>query len=105
MTAIESSSYPSASGALQLSDRGEYVSPTLDSLASSQFVQEAGVDPVLTASSQVSRARTVLIIGTLTGITFVGSMSTGLLTVSLPRIARDLNLAPNLLLWCVNLSP
>lgn len=47
----------------------------------------------------LSRTRAVILIATLTGITFVGSMSGGLLTIGLPWIAADLNLAENLLLW------
>lgn len=46
-----------------------------------------------------SRTRAVILITTLTGITFVGSMSTGLLTIGLPLIATDLGLSENLLLW------
>ncbi|KAJ5378643.1 hypothetical protein N7509_011762 [Penicillium cosmopolitanum] len=51
---------------------------------------------------QLSRARAVILIATLTGITFVGSMSGGLLTVGLPSIAKDLRLPDNLLLWPVS---
>lgn len=47
----------------------------------------------------VSPANASLIVGMLTGITFVGSMSTGLVTITLPKIASDVDLAPNLLLW------
>lgn len=47
----------------------------------------------------LSRTRAVILIATLTGITFVGSMSGGLLTIGLPWIAADLNLPDNLLLW------
>lgn len=47
----------------------------------------------------LSRTRAVILIATLTGITFVGSMSGGLLTIGLPWIAADLNLPENLLLW------
>lgn len=47
----------------------------------------------------LSRSRTVLVIATLTGVTFANSMSTGLLTVGLPRIAADLSLSEDLLLW------
>lgn len=36
------------------------------------------------------------------GIAFAGSMSTGLLTIGLPRIATDLTLSQNLLLWLVS---
>lgn len=51
------------------------------------------------ANEQLSKGRKVTIIGTLTGITTASSFSTGLLTVGLPRMAQDLNLASNLLLW------
>lgn len=47
----------------------------------------------------LSRTRAVILIATLSGITFVGSMSGGLLTIGLPWIAADLNLPDNLLLW------
>lgn len=47
----------------------------------------------------LSRTRAVILIATLTGITFVGSMSGGLLTIGLPWIAADLDLPENLLLW------
>lgn len=47
----------------------------------------------------LSRARAIILIATLTGITFVGSMSGGLLTIGLPWIAADLELPDNLLLW------
>jgi hypothetical protein len=47
----------------------------------------------------LSRSNAVISITTLSGITFVGSMSGGLLTVGLPTIAADLDLPDNLLLW------
>lgn len=50
-------------------------------------------------SVDLSRASAVILITTLSGINFVGSMSGGLLTVGLPTIAKDLDLANNLLLW------
>ncbi|KAJ6021458.1 hypothetical protein N7540_006962 [Penicillium herquei] len=50
-------------------------------------------------AEDLSRVRAFILVATLTGITFVGSMSGGLLTVCLPGIAKDLNLPDNLLLW------
>ncbi|KAJ6121051.1 hypothetical protein N7523_005331 [Penicillium sp. IBT 18751x] len=47
----------------------------------------------------LSQTRAVILITALTGITFVGSMSGGLLTIGLPEIAADLELPENLLLW------
>lgn len=51
------------------------------------------------APGATSKNRTIAIIAILTGTTLVSSFSTGLLTVGLPRMARDLNLPANLLLW------
>ena len=47
----------------------------------------------------LSKIRTVALIGILTGVTIVSSFSTGLLTVGLPRMAPDLDMPSNLLLW------
>ncbi|CAG8236996.1 unnamed protein product [Penicillium salamii] len=56
-------------------------------------------DPYESRIVNLSRSSAVILITTLSGITFVGSMSSGLLTVGLPTIAKDLNLPNNLLLW------
>ena len=50
-------------------------------------------------ASELSMWRTVLIITTLAGLAFANSMSIGLITIGLPVIAADLDLAQNLLLW------
>jgi MFS family permease len=47
----------------------------------------------------MSRLRASLIITTLTGVSFLNTMSSGILTVALPTIARDVNLDSTLLLW------
>ena len=62
-----------------------------------QLQEELDQQITADANKQLSKGRTVTIIGTLTGITTVSSFSTGLLTVGLPRMAQDLNLASNLL--------
>lgn len=56
-------------------------------------------DVYVTRPVNLSRSSAVILITTLSGIPFVGSMSGGLLTVGLPTIAKDLNLPNNLLLW------
>jgi hypothetical protein len=61
-----------------------------------QFLQENAGE---TTFPTLSKAETVLIISTLTGITAANSMSTGLFTIAIPRIAEDINLPDNLLLW------
>ena len=53
------------------------------------------------ANAPRSMVRTVALISTLTAVTFAGSMNTGILTVSLPRMAIDLQLPRSLVLWYV----
>ena len=43
--------------------------------------------------------RSIIVIAALTGINFLSSMSSGLLTVGLPRMAADVKLPAHLLLW------
>ena len=57
------------------------------------------------AASELSMARTAVVIATLTGTTVVSSFSNGLLTVGLPRMAEDINLPANLLLWPASVYP
>lgn len=59
----------------------------------------ANDSPGFTSSPPMSRARASIIIATVAGVTFLSALGSGLLTVGLPRIATDLNLANNLLLW------
>ena len=65
--------------------------------SSEQFVLEDAAAPAMTYSN----FHAICLIATLTGIMFAGSMSTGLLTVGLPRIPVDVKLQENLLLWYV----
>lgn len=55
--------------------------------------------PPETADQPSSKARTVLILTTIAGISFLNTFGSGLLTVAIPRIATDLQLAEGLLLW------
>jgi hypothetical protein len=60
-----------------------------------------------TSTSELSIWRTVLVvlvITTLAGLAFANSMSIGLITIGLPVIAADLDLAESLLLWLVAIS-
>lgn len=54
-------------------------------------------DPAIIAPISTSRA--TLLISTVALVTLVNTMLTGLLVVSLPTIARDINLKESLLLW------
>lgn len=42
---------------------------------------------------------TTLLITTLCGVTFASSMTTGLLAVAIPTMAKELNISDGLLLW------
>jgi hypothetical protein len=46
-----------------------------------------------------SKAKSALLILAVSSMIFIGSLLTGILTVGLPRIARDIELQENLLLW------
>lgn len=48
---------------------------------------------------EISRSKASLIIVMLTGVSFLNTMGSGILTVALPTIAHDISLSPNLLLW------
>lgn len=48
---------------------------------------------------KLTKVRSVTIMATLAGVSFLNTFNSGLLTVALPRIAEDLSLPPGLLLW------
>ncbi|XWX00440.1 hypothetical protein V2A60_008460 [Cordyceps javanica] len=48
---------------------------------------------------RVSKTRGVLVIVTLAGISFLNTMGSGILIAALPRIAREVNIPPALVLW------
>src|SRR3954465_15440099 len=51
------------------------------------------------AHADVSKGKTAVVIASVTCITGISSLLAGLVTIALPTIARDLELADNLLLW------
>ena len=67
------------------------------------FSEVLSTEPASTeASDTLSKGRTIVLIVTLTGTVFVGSMNTGVMTVTLPRISTDLEISSNLRLWFVS---
>ncbi|KAL2075205.1 hypothetical protein VTL71DRAFT_147 [Oculimacula yallundae] len=48
---------------------------------------------------KISKGRATIIIGAISLVSFLNNLTTGLLVVSLPTMARELNLPANLLLW------
>ena len=72
----------------------------LQSSCANHGVQDT--EPVLPAAitqPEVRQSQAIVVILQLTAITFLTSMSTGLMTVSIPRIAADLAIQPQLYYW------
>ena len=66
---------------------------------------EAAESPPTTAASQDSalqKGTTVIIFASVTGVTGISSLLAGLVTVTLPKMAKDLELSESLLLWYVS---
>ena len=64
--------------------------------------REISLEPAMLTeedSPDISRTQASFIIVILTGVSFLNTMGSGILTISLPRIAIDLALTENLLLW------
>lgn len=55
--------------------------------------------PAPTSQVELRPSQALIVIMQLTSVTFLTSMSTGLMTVSVPRIASDLNIKPQLYYW------
>jgi MFS family permease len=69
-----------------------------DAVLTGDYAQSQGAS-LSTGTSSLTRTQACLIVVTVAGVSFLNTLGSGLLTVSLPRIATDLGLAPNLLLW------
>lgn len=68
---------------------------TLPLIETAQIVSERSMPH----EDDMSRTRATIIIATVASMTSMNSMLSGMLTVALPRIAKDLALKENLLLW------
>jgi anti-anti-sigma regulatory factor len=58
-------------------------------------------DVVPLSQKPLTKARSAAIIITIAGVSFLNTLGTGLLTVALVQIKKDLNLPSELLLWSV----
>lgn len=54
---------------------------------------------VVEGPAQISKERTSIVIATLSAVSFLSSLSTGLLTIGLPRMAVDIGLPDYLIAW------
>lgn len=73
----------------------EQTTPTPEETAAAEVPPQEVSDAV----RNVSKTRAVLVIIILSGVSFLNTMGSGILTVALPYIARDLDLPQNLLFW------
>ena len=55
--------------------------------------------PTPTTRPEMRQSRAIIVILQLTAITALTSISSGLMTVSIPRIASDLDIQPQLYYW------
>jgi hypothetical protein len=61
----------------------------------------AELAPVASTHEDVSKGTTTVVIASVTCITAIGTLLSGLVTVGLPTMAKDLGLEQSLLLWYV----
>ncbi len=61
------------------------------------------IEPLSHTLDGASLASALAVIGMLTGVTFVTSVSSGIVTIGLPRITEELGLPESLMLWSVRL--
>jgi MFS family permease len=71
--------------------------------ALSEPINEPINEPILVATAHgrhgMSRTHAAFIVTTLTGVNFLNTMGSGVLTVALPRMVHDVHLDESLLLW------
>ena len=70
-----------------------------DDLISDALSHERAESLTQHASGEISKAKGAIVIVTVSSMTLLNSMLNGVLTVGLPKIAEDLALQGNLLLW------
>ena len=75
------------------------VAPNFVSSTSPEPPRLSDVDRAPASSVQQRKTKSIAIIVTLSGISFLNTMGSGVLISALPRIADDVNLAPGFLLW------
>jgi len=56
-------------------------------------------NPIDLENRSLKEGRIIVIIASLTAVNFLGSLCNGFLTIGLPKIASDLSLSEDLILW------
>ena len=79
--------------------------PSLQHAPSLSSDESPGESFEISTHSKVSQARGVTMIVTLSGISFLNTMGSGILIAALPRIAEDVGLDKSLILVSLSFSP
>ena len=73
--------------------------PAIGSAAAEEAVANASIELIESRNEKISTRRAAAIIITVAGVNFLNTMGSGILTVAFPRIALDLGIPRELLLW------
>jgi hypothetical protein len=73
--------------------------PAIWSAAAEEAVANASIELIESRNEKISTRRAAAIIITVAGVNFLNTMGSGILTVVFPRIALDLGISRELLLW------
>jgi hypothetical protein len=85
------------SSTIELSSRsGEVTEDGSSTITQEPLARQTEQDAAVTG---ISKARAVTIVGSVASVNFLNTMTSGILAVALPRMAKDLQLPPALLLW------
>jgi hypothetical protein len=85
------------SSTIELSQRHD--SPSVLNADSGHEVADQEIDHQSERVVGISKARAVTIVGSVACVNLLNTMTSGILTVALPKIAKDLDIPPELLLW------
>lgn len=77
-----------------VSSRSTNSIPTVDANVSSSSLEAFELE-----DGGLNKARIVVIISVLTGVSFLSSLTNGFIAIGLPRIASDLSLPAHLIIW------
>ena len=60
---------------------------------------DIAVTPIPASTKVETKGTTAIVISTITGVTLISSLLSGLVTISLPAMAKDLDIPQALVLW------
>lgn len=73
--------------------------PAIGGAAAEEAVANASIELIESRNEKILTRRAAAIIITVAGVNFLNTMGSGILTVAFPRIALDLGISRELLLW------